>query len=110
MGKNYSVDKLTENPEYNIEVGSFYLQSLLNQYDGFYPLAIAAYNAGPNNVAIWIREFGDPRSKKVNLLDWIEEIPIYETRNYIQRVMESYYIYKLRMNEEPVTVVGLRKG
>lgn len=109
MGKSYSVDKLTGNPEYNIEVGSFYLQSLIDQYGGFYPLAIAAYNAGPNNVAIWIREFGDPRSKNVNLLDWIEEIPIYETRNYIQRVMESYYMYKLRMNEEPVTVVGLRK-
>jgi len=109
MGKSYSEGKLTENPEYNIELGADYLQSLLEQYDGFYPLAIAAYNAGPNNVAIWIREFGDPRSKKVNLLDWIEEIPIYETRNYIQRVMESYYIYKLRLNEEPRTVLGVRK-
>jgi soluble lytic murein transglycosylase len=110
MGKNYSEGKLTENPEYNVELGADYLQSLLDQYDGFYPLAIAAYNAGPANVATWIREFGDPRSKNVNLLDWIEEIPIYETRNYIQRVMESYYIYKLRLNEQPVTVVELKKG
>jgi soluble lytic murein transglycosylase len=110
IGKSYSAGKLTENPEYNIELGAAYLQHLLDNYDGFYPLAIAAYNAGPANVATWEHEFGDPRSKKVNLLDWIEEIPIYETRNYIQRVMESYYIYKLRMNEKPVTVVGLRRG
>ncbi len=109
IGKSYSADKLTEDPQYNVELGAAYLQHLLENYDGFYPLAIAAYNAGPNNVAEWEKEFGDPRSKKVNLLDWIEEIPIYETRNYIQRVMESYYMYKLRMNEEPKTVVGFGK-
>ena len=109
IGKSYSAGKLTEDPEYNVELGSAYLQSLIEQYDGFYPLAIAAYNAGPGNVASWLREFGDPRSKKVNLLDWIEEIPIYETRNYIQRVMESYYMYKLRLDEEPVTVVGIKE-
>jgi len=109
IGKSYSVGKLTENPEYNVELGASYLQSLLEQYGGFYPLAIAAYNAGPANVSEWIKEFGDPRSKNVNLLDWIEEIPIYETRNYIQRVMESYYIYKLRLNEAPVTVWGFKK-
>ena len=109
IGKTYSADKLVENPEYNIELGAAYLQHLLDNYDGFYPLAIAAYNAGPANVAEWEHEFGDPRSKKVNLIDWIEEIPIYETRNYVQRVMESYYIYKLRLNEEPKTVMVFKK-
>jgi soluble lytic murein transglycosylase len=110
IGKSYSADKLTENPQYNIELGAAYLQHLLENYDNFYPLAIAAYNAGPANVAQWEKEFGDPRSSKVNLLDWIEQIPIYETRNYIQRVMESYYIYRLRLNQEPRTVLGAGKG
>ncbi len=109
IGKSFDVGKLTESPEYNIELGAAYLQQLLDNYGGFYPLAIAAYNAGPSNVAEWIREFGDPRDKKVNLIDWIEEIPIYETRNYIQRVMESYYMYKLRLKEEPKTVLAFKK-
>lgn len=110
IGKAFSVGKLTENPEYNIELGAFYLQNLLNAYDGSYPLAIAAYNAGPSNVDEWIREFGDPRKKKVDIIDWIEEIPIYETRNYVQRVLESYYIYKLRLSEKPKTVFDVTRG
>ncbi len=105
-GKKFTVSKLTDNPQYNIELGAAYLQSLLDDYDGFYPLALAAYNAGPGNVDQWIREFGDPRRRDVDLIDWIETIPIYETRNYIQRVMESYYIYKLRLSEKPKTVLA----
>jgi soluble lytic murein transglycosylase len=108
LGKNYHPGKLTGDPRYNIELGSAYLQQLLEDYDGFYPMAIAAYNAGPGNVNKWVRTFGDPRSKRVDLLDWIEQIPIYETRNYIQRVMESYYIYKLRLNEKPETILAFK--
>lgn len=110
IGKRFTVNKLTENPQYNVELGASYLQHLLKSYDGSYPLAIAAYNAGPGNVDEWIREFGDPRKGKVNIVDWIEEIPFYETRNYIQRVMESYYIYKLKMSENPKTVLDFGRG
>jgi len=110
IGKKYNLDRLTDDPEYNIELGAAYLQSLLNDYDGSYPLAIAAYNAGPNNVDQWLHEFGDPRKGKVDILDWIELIPISETRNYIQRVMESYYIYKLRLGEKPRTVMEFGRG
>ena len=108
IGKKFTVDKLTDNPEYNVELGAAYLQSLLEKYDGYYPLAIAAYNAGPSNVKLWIKEFGDPRNGKVDIIDWIEQIPIYETRNYVQRVMESYYMYKLRLSEEPRTVLAFK--
>jgi soluble lytic murein transglycosylase len=108
MGKKFTVDKLTDNPEYNVELGAAYLQSLLDKYDGYYPFAIAAYNAGPSNVHQWIKEFGDPRNGKVDIIDWIEQIPIYETRNYVQRVMESYYMYKLRLSEEPRTVLAFK--
>ncbi|MBI3441952.1 MAG: lytic transglycosylase domain-containing protein [Proteobacteria bacterium] len=110
MGKRFTIGKLTNNPQYNIELGASYLQHLLNSYDGFYPLAIAAYNAGPSNVDQWIKEFGDPRKRKVDIIDWIEEIPIYETRNYVQRVMESYYLYKLKLSEQPRTVLAFGRG
>lgn len=106
IGKRFTLDKLHDDPRYNIELGAAYLQSLLEAYDGFYPLAIAAYNAGPGNVNLWLRKFGDPRRGKIGIVDWIELIPIYETRNYVQRVMESYYIYKLKLSETPKTVMG----
>lgn len=106
LGKPFAVNRLKSSPQYNVQLGSAYLQGLLNRYDGFYPLAIAAYNAGPGNVSKWIKEFGDPRDPKADIVDWIEKIPIYETRNYVQRVMESYYIYRLRLGVEPITVLG----
>jgi soluble lytic murein transglycosylase len=63
-------------------------------------LAIAAYNAGPNRVRQWIRDYGDPRSKDVDVIDWIESIPIGETRNYVQRVLENLQLYRLRMGDQ----------
>lgn len=100
----YSRRNLTKDPEYNIRLGTIYLNQLVKKYDGFYPLAIAAYNAGTNNVAKWINKFGDPRKSEIDLINWIELVPIYETRNYIQRVMETYYLYNLKFEAEPKTV------
>lgn len=107
IGASYTKEKLTSDPNYNVRLGSTYLQQMLDRYSGFYPLAIAAYNAGPGNVDKWLREVGDPRHSNVNLIDWIESIPIYETRNYVQRVMESYYMYRLRFDEKPRTVLDV---
>lgn len=107
-GEGYSTEKLTLDARFNVLLGSTYLQQLIRRYDGFYPMAIAAYNAGPARVSSWIEEFGDPRSGKVDLIDWIEQIPIYETRNYVQRVMESYYMYRLRFGESARTVLDLK--
>jgi soluble lytic murein transglycosylase len=108
-GETYNIKRLTADPRYNVQIGSAYLRQLIDAYGGFYPMAIAAYNAGPGNVAEWIAEFGDPRTGNIDLIDWIESVPIYETRNYIQRVMESYYIYRLRFGEEPKTVLDFVK-
>lgn len=108
-GETYNIKRLTADPRYNVEIGSAYLRHLVDNYNGFYPMAIGAYNAGPSNVAEWVQEFGDPRAGNIDLIDWIESIPIYETRNYIQRVMESYYIYRLRFGEEPKTVLDFVK-
>lgn len=96
-GISYSRGRLTDDPRYNIVLGSNYLSGLVARYGGSYPLAIAAYNAGPGRVNQWIEEFGDPRTGQIDLIDWIELIPISETRNYVQRVMEGVYVYRLRL-------------
>lgn len=106
-GVGYSRDSLTSSPAYNIRLGCAYMEELLDRYDGYYPLAIAAYNAGPGNVDKWLGAFGDPRRKEISLIDWIELIPIYETRNYVQRVLESVYIYRLRLKGIQKTVDSL---
>lgn len=85
---------LTSKPEHNILLGSTYLNELLRRFNGSYPLAIAAYNAGPSRINGWLEAFGDPRTGKVNWIDWIELIPIPETRNYVQRVTEGIVTYR----------------
>ncbi len=107
--KKYSRHKLTANPFYNLQLGSKYISQMLKRYDGSYPLAIAAYNAGPRNVRKWIKKFGDPRDENIDIIDWMEQIPVYETRNYVQRVMETYYIYKIKFSEKPKTVFNYKK-
>ena len=57
-------------------------------------MAVAGYNAGPNRVRRWVREFGDPRTADVDPIDWVEQIPFKETRNYVQRVMENLQVYR----------------
>jgi soluble lytic murein transglycosylase len=89
--------RLTTDRHYNVTIGRAYLNGLLGDFSGSYVLAIAAYNAGPSRVRQWIRDYGDPRSKDVDVIDWIESIPIGETRNYVQRVLENLQLYRLRM-------------
>ena len=81
-------------PGYNVTLGSHYLSRLINGYDGSYIMAIAAYNAGPGNVRNWREEFGAPDKSIDGAVDWIEKIPFYETRNYVQRVLENLQIYR----------------
>ena len=100
----YSISKLTSDPEYNIKLGSYYFNSLLDQYDGIYPFAIAAYNAGPNRVKTWRRVNGDPSKQQLSYIDWIELIRFKETRNYVQRVLENVNVYKYMLNQKPVNI------
>ena len=79
---------------YNMTLGSHYLARLINGYDGSYIMGIAAYNAGPGNVRNWKAEFGAPDKSVDGAVDWIEKIPFYETRNYVQRVLENLQIYR----------------
>lgn len=98
-GLSHRQDWLATRPNHNITLGSLYLAQMLDRYDGYYPMAIAAYNAGPGRVDRWIEEIGDPRRRGgISMVNWIELIPIYETRNYVQRVMEATQIYRLRLS------------
>ncbi|HQS14768.1 lytic transglycosylase domain-containing protein [Reyranella sp.] len=90
-------DKLTRDPAYNVQLGSQYLAEMLQRFGGSYELALAAYNAGPNRVARWIEAGGDPRTAKIDMIDWIEMMPFRETRNYVQRIMEAVTVYRSRL-------------
>ena len=92
LGLPYAQSRLHENA-YNIRLGASYLQRMINLYNGSHVLAVAAYNAGPGNVNKWLNRFGDPRQPNVDVIDWIEQIPFSETRNYVQRVLENAVIY-----------------
>jgi soluble lytic murein transglycosylase len=98
----YSKSKLTKNPEYNINLGSFYIAGLILEYDGSYPFAIAAYNAGPKRVKFWKKINKNPQKKQINYVDWIELIKFKETRNYVQRVLENYNVYRYILSQKPI--------
>jgi soluble lytic murein transglycosylase len=89
----YRPEALTVDTDYNIALGSTYIQRMLDYYGGSYPLAIAAYNGGPGNVNKWLKAYGDPRTGQIGILDWIEKIPLTETRDYVQRVLENAVMY-----------------
>jgi len=93
IGVAYLSANLMQDSQYNIRLGNSYFQRMLNNY-GSYPLAVAAYNAGPGNVNKWLRANGDPRRGGITWIDWIERIPIFETKNYVQRVLENAAVYE----------------
>jgi soluble lytic murein transglycosylase len=93
IAMSYRPDALTTDITYNVHLGSTYFKSMLRYFGGSYPLAVAAYNAGPGNVNKWLRANGDPRSGSIGMIEWIEAIPIYETKNYVQRVLENAVMY-----------------
>ena len=94
LGMSYMSANLIDSPSYNIQLGDGYFTRMLEYYGGAYPLAVAAYNAGPGNVNKWLRANGDPRTGSISYIDWIEQIPIYETKNYVSRVIENAVVYE----------------
>lgn len=94
MGISYMSADLIGSADTNIRLGDGYFARMMSYYGGSYPLAVAAYNAGPGNVNKWLRANGDPRTGAVNWIDWLERIPVSETRNYVQRVLENAAAYE----------------
>lgn len=97
MNLIYQQGKLTKDPAYNVRLGQAYLDELLDRFDQNIIFTVAGYNAGPSRVDRWREIYGDPAAGEIDWLDWIELIPIYETRNYVQRVVEMYFIYRERL-------------
>ncbi len=94
-GLSFARSKLTSQPDYNMRLGTAYLSQMLERFDGSLPLALAAYNGGPHNVSKWIERFGPPGPSEAETIDWIESIPFAETRNYVQRIIETIEVYRL---------------
>ena len=92
----YNRGRLLSDPIYNMQMGAAELSMLLRTYNGSYILTFAGYNAGRGRVRQWIAAYGDPRDPKVDPVDWVERIPISETRNYVQRIMENLQVYRAR--------------
>ena len=106
---SYSKSRLTTDPEYNINLGSHYIAGLILEYDGAYPFAVAAYNAGPKRVKYWKKINKDPQKNQVDFVDWVELIKFRETRNYVQRVLENYNVYRYILEKKPIKMKNFLK-
>ncbi|MDD3181514.1 MAG: lytic transglycosylase domain-containing protein [Alphaproteobacteria bacterium] len=106
LDMRYSPARLID-PDYNVKLGTYFIQKQIDNFDGSYVLALAGYNAGPRRAREWVQSFGDPRSAQVDTIDWIELIPIYETRNYVQRILENLQFYRARLSkgEAPLLIL-----
>lgn len=98
-GLRYSRSALLDDPHYNMTIGSAHLSHLISRFNGSWIMTFAGYNAGVNRVDQWVEAYGDPREPTVDPLDWIEQIPFEETRNYVERVLENSQIYRSRMTK-----------
>jgi soluble lytic murein transglycosylase len=83
-------------PKTNLKVGSAYLGTLLQHFDGSQAMATAAYNAGENRVDTW-----RPDSGTLAADVWIDTIPFSETRNYVRKVMAQTVMFDWRLNGRP---------
>ena len=96
FGAPYDEKRLLSDQIYNVQLGAAELGDLYADYRGSHILTFAGYNAGRGRVRDWIARYGDPRDPKVDPIDWVEQIPFSETRNYVQRVLENLQVYRVR--------------
>jgi soluble lytic murein transglycosylase len=103
--------RLIADVAYNAQLGTAEIGNDLATWRGSYILAFVAYNAGPRRAREWIALYGDPRDPKVDPIDWIERIPISETRNYVQRVIENMQVYRARLGNPRLLIeADLHRG
>ena len=104
--RGWRVNTLYE-PRFNMRLGQQYLEYLMEKdtTSGNLFLTIAAYNAGPGNVARWLRSV-DHRG---DWLFFLESIPIHETRNYVERVMANLWIYRARLGQRAPSLAQLAR-
>jgi peptidoglycan lytic transglycosylase len=104
--------RLSQDVAYNAQLGTAELGNDIATWRGSYILAFVAYNAGPRRAREWIEQYGDPRDPRIDPIDWIERIPISETRNYVQRVLENMQVYRALLENNPKLLIeaDLRRG
>ncbi len=104
--------RLLSDVAYNAQLGTAELGDDIHSFRGSYILAFVAYNAGLRRAEEWIAQYGDPRSPKVDPIDWIERLPIMETRYYVQRVLENMQVYRALLEDRPRLSIeaDLRRG
>jgi soluble lytic murein transglycosylase len=98
FGAAYDWDRMVSDPVYNTQMGAAELSALLKEYAGSHIMTFAGYNAGRGRVRDWVKMYGDPRDPNVDAIDWVERIPLSETRNYVQRVIENLQVYRVRFD------------
>jgi soluble lytic murein transglycosylase len=96
-GLSYRPEAMLTDTAYNMKLGMVEYAGHLERFDGSLVLAACSYNAGPGNTRKWLAAMGDPRQPGVDPVDWIEQIPFGETRNYVQRVLENLEVYRARL-------------
>lgn len=95
---------LTQKPAFNAKVGSAYIGDRHDEFGGSYIMTFAGFNAGPGRVRQWVKKYGDPRSRHIDPIDWVERIPFTETRNYVQKVMANLQVYRARLSNGKSTI------
>jgi soluble lytic murein transglycosylase len=102
----YRPQALLTDTTYNMQLGMTEYHGHLDRYGGSLVLAAASYNAGAGNVKKWLAANGHPRTG--DPIDWIEQIPFGETRNYVQRVLENTQVYRWRLagKETPLKILS----
>ena len=108
----FNQHRLADDVVYNAQLGTAELGNDIVSWRGSYILAFVAYNAGPRRAREWIEQYGDPRDRKIDPIDWIERIPISETRNYVERVIENMQVYRALVENNPKLLIeaDLRRG
>ena len=102
--KLHTTARLIDDPDYNARLGAKYLSQMAGRFDGNVVMMSAAYNAGPARPPRWMREYGDPRTGAIDIVDWVEMVPFRETQNYIMRVTESLPVYRARLGKDPLPI------
>jgi soluble lytic murein transglycosylase len=106
MGLQGNAVSLARDPRHNVRMGTQYLRELLQEFEGSRVMTAAAYNAGVKRVYDWRKRFGNPLKARSldQVINWIEIIPFYETRNYVQRVLENINVYSALEKDAPIPV------
>lgn len=106
-GMNFTVEQLYD-PSYNLALGQLYMKKLstMPATQGLLVKVVAAYNAGPTPVDRWniqVRDEGDP-------LLFIESVPYYETRAYLNAVLRNYFVYQMAQQGTSPVLKAMAQG